>query len=238
MYKLAIVEDDDSAAQQLQTYFSQYSDENSVEFDIQRFSNGVDFISDYQSVYDIVLMDIEMPMMDGMETARRLRAIDENVILIFVTNMAQQAINGYEVNAVNFLVKPVSYFKFSHAISKVIDKIVMRHDEVITVRAKESFYRLSVREIIYIEVYGHFLYYYTAKGKIEARGSLVQTEKELEPLGFARCNDCYIVNLRYVLQFNSKGVKLGGCEEEIPISRRKKNEFLDKLNMYINRNNV
>lgn len=237
MYKLAIVEDDDCAAQQLQSYFSEYSKENMVEFDIQRFCNGVDFISDYQSVYDIVLMDIEMPMMDGLETARRLREMDENVVLIFVTNMAQQAINGYEVNAVNFLVKPVSYFKFKNALGKVIGRIDMERNDVITIRAKEFFYRLSVREIIYIEVYGHSLYYYTTKGKIEARGTLVQTEKELEPLGFARCNDCYIVNLRYVQQFNSKGVKLGGCEDEIPISRRKKNEFLDKLNVFINRSN-
>ena len=233
MYKIAIVEDDDCAAGLIRSYCEQYFKEHPAEFDIDHFTNGVDFISDYHSVYDIVLLDIEMPMMDGMEAARRLREIDENVVLIFATNMANQAIQGYEVNAIDFLVKPVSYFKFEHAFKRAIYRVERLCCRTVTIKSKEAYYRLSAQEIIYVEVYGHFLYYYTSKGKIEVRGSLLQAEKELEPMGFARCNDCYLVNLRSVVRFNSKSVWLSGCEEEIPVSRRRKNDFFDKLTVYV-----
>ena len=113
MKHIAVVEDDSSASQQIQNYLSLYQKENEQEFSVTVFADGLSILEDYHPIWDIILMDIEMPLMDGMTAAKCIRELDQSVIIIFITNMAKYAIKGYEVGALDFVLKPVSYFAFS-----------------------------------------------------------------------------------------------------------------------------
>ena len=110
MVRIAIVEDDDACRAQLEAYVRRYGGETGGEFQITSFSDGLDIAEDYRPIYDSILLDIEMPRLDGMTAAERIRSFDPGVILIFITNMAQYAIKGYEVDALDFVLKPVGYF--------------------------------------------------------------------------------------------------------------------------------
>ena len=95
MINIAIVEDDDSAALILRDYFTYYQEKNDIQFDITRFNDALSFLSDRRVLYDIILMDIELPNLNGMDAALKLREFDKESVLIFVTNMAQFAVKGY-----------------------------------------------------------------------------------------------------------------------------------------------
>ena len=112
MYNIAIIEDERDAAQLIRSYLDEYSKSSGEQFTVYEFSNAVRFLENYTAKYDIVFMDIELPDMNGMEASRRLRMMDKDVILIFVTNMAQCAVSGYEVEAFSFIVKPATYNNF------------------------------------------------------------------------------------------------------------------------------
>lgn len=120
MLHVSIVEDDPSSAKLLGRYVKKYFEETGGEYKLSYFTDGLQFIADYSGNCDIVFMDIEMPRLDGMATARRLRAIDQTVSLIFVTNMAKYALKGYEVDALDFMLKPVEYFNFCLKMEKAI----------------------------------------------------------------------------------------------------------------------
>lgn len=111
MYRIAIVEDQDSDAQQLETALKTYSRETSVPFSWDHWTSGEIFLQKYRHQYDIVFMDIRLAGIDGMETARRLRRMDSAVLLAFLTSLAQYAIAGYEVEAIDYIVKPLSYLR-------------------------------------------------------------------------------------------------------------------------------
>ena len=112
LLNIALCEDETTTAERMQRFLQQYAEEFHEGIQVSVFSNGVDFLENYTPRFDIVFMDIMMPLMDGMEVAEKLRAIDRDTTLVFVTNMAQYAIRGYEVDASDFIVKPVSYNEF------------------------------------------------------------------------------------------------------------------------------
>ena len=112
MRNIAIVEDEDAAAEVLQGHIEQYAQRNGQEFQICRFHDAVEFLKDYRPLYSVVFMDIQMPHRDGMSAAEELRSVDKTVSLIFITNLVQYAQKGYEVDAIAYLLKPVSYFDF------------------------------------------------------------------------------------------------------------------------------
>ena len=128
MKNIAILEDEDGAAELLISYIEKYSAVTGQKFEIMRFKSAVEFLADYKSVYAVIFSDIQMPEMNGMDAAVELRKRDKTVSIIFITNLVQYAQRGYEVDAVSFLVKPVSYFDFSMKFKKALDIYVMNEE--------------------------------------------------------------------------------------------------------------
>jgi len=226
--RIAVVEDEDKAAELLISYIKRYEEEKGFSFEVIRYTNGLSFISDYKADIDILFMDIEMPHLDGMTTAQKLRELDEHVCLIFVTNMAQYAIKGYEVDAMDFVVKPVRYFSFSLKLDRAIKQRRRLEKAELVLPDKESAKRLVISDILYIEVKNHTLIYYTVSGdSVSVRGTISAEEENLRGRGFARCSNSYLVNLAKVTAVEKNTLLLDG--KVLPISRTQKAEFMRAL---------
>lgn len=232
MISIAIVEDNRSEAKLLNEYIERYGKENGIAFEVNVFADAVLFLTNYRPRYDIVFMDIEMPDMDGMQASVRLREVDASVTLIFVTNMAQYAVKGYEVDALDFIVKPVSYSIFSPKMAKAIrntsDK---RGKTMISVNTEKGMTMLPANELCYVEVMRHRLIYHTDVGEIVSGGSLKEAEEKLADMPFSKCNSCYLVNLRFVRAVEGDTVTVG--KDKLQISRRRKKQFLDDIAVYM-----
>ena len=180
MIKIAIVEDEAMYAKQLEEFLHQYEKENGEAFDITIYSDGDQIVNKYQSQYDIILMDVEMKFMDGMSAAEEIRKVDTEVVIIFITNMAQYAIRGYAVDALDYVLKPVSYFAFSQRLSRAIGRMKKRETKMIMVSMKGGTVRINIANIYYIESQGHTLILHTILGDYETTGTMKEMEEKLD----------------------------------------------------------
>lgn len=226
MYHIAIVEDEISFVQQLQTYLCRFSEENQMEFKVSVFQDGADILKDYKREYDAIFLDIEMPQVNGMEVAEQIRDMDDDVIIMFITNMAQYAIQGYSVGALDFVMKPINYYTFALKLKRVLKRVDKKdkEQEHIILHLPDGVKKLDIRHIYYVEVQNRTLYYYTSKGTFSVKGTLQSVEKQLEKYSFAKCNHWYLVNLKHVKEVR-KNIAYVGCYE-VEISRRNKAAFL------------
>lgn len=232
MIRIAIVDDDDTSYALIKKYLQKFSDENSVVFDIRYFKDPLFFLEDYTSS-DIVLLDIEMPYMNGIEAAQKLREIDPTVALIFITNYVQYAIKGYSVNAIDYVLKPINYTRFSALMSKTVKLIDRDKNADIALHTTAGMRKIPVYSIIYIEVTDHLLIYCTENGNFEVWGTLKEAEKTLPGECFVRCNHSVIVNLKYVYSMEKNIIRLSKVNREIAVSHNKKQEFISRLTRFI-----
>ena len=147
MIRIAMVEDEAAVREQLQGYIQRYTRQYGTEFAVTEFSDGVEILDAYRPVYDIVLLDVEMKHLDGMETARRIRELDRDVVLLFITNMAQYAIKGYAVGALDYVLKPVPYFAFSQQLQKAEEKLRRRARHYLAVPVEGGLRRLDTAQL-------------------------------------------------------------------------------------------
>ena len=230
-YSIAIVEDNIQFSESVKGYLDKYSKENNVDFNVYYFSDGDEITSDYEAKYDIIFLDIEMKRLDGMSAAQKIRTYDSEVIIIFITNMAQYAISGYNVGALSFLLKPLPYFAFSQELTKSIDRLNKRKQKAILVTTENGMIKLTTQEITYIESFGHDLIIHTKNESYIIRGTIKRMEEEIGGLSFYRCNHGYLVNLAYVQGVKDDDVIIG--DDRLKISRPRKKAFLSALTQYI-----
>ena len=229
--KVAIVEDEASYAQQLHDFILRFQTEFQKTLDVRCYPNGILFLDEFRGQYDIILLDISMPGIDGMETAHRIRKIDSEVVILFVTNLAQYAIRGYEVDASDYILKPVTYFAFSQRLNRAISRVTRSTSRSIIINHKTGSQKLKLDSIYYIESVGHDLVYHTSRGNYTASGTIKDVESELITYHFFRCNKGLLVSLQHV-----DGI-IDGCAvvngDRLQISRPRKNAFMDALANYI-----
>lgn len=227
MIRIAIVEDDADDAAQLAEMTRTALERLGERGEIGIFYNPLYFLDNYNPDYDIIFMDIEMPEMNGMEVARRLRQKDTNVVLIFVTNVARFAVDGYTVDATDFIVKPTTSENLYTKLDRAIKNIAAGRGDRIIIRCRSGACVENASRIKYIEVIDHKLLFHTMDKVIAATGSLSKLEAQLKSRGFSKCNSCYLVNLAYVTEINNKIAYVGG--EELVISRGRLKPFMKDL---------
>lgn len=226
--KVAIVEDDSLAAAQLKKYLGRLGSEMEMEFEIVHYTDAEAFLKERAKENPaMVFLDIELPTIDGMEAARQLRRQDAAVVIIFVTKMVQLAQAGYAVNALDFLVKPVTYAEFKMKIQRAVNVARAREVRTLQILFDGGFYRIPCDKIVFVEVTGHHLKFQLVDGEVEARGSLSSVEEKLAGRGFLRCNSCYLVNVKYIDSVKGYDLYLNGHRLKISHPRRK--EFMRRL---------
>lgn len=232
MIRIAMVEDDAFCRQQLSEYLRRYERESGQNFHISVFQDGAEIARDYKPVYDIILMDIEMYYMDGMTAAERIRKLDMEAVIIFITNMPQYVMKGYTVDAMDYVLKPISYYAFSQRIDRALARMKKRSRSYISIPFKGGVKKQDVSQIVYVEVQDHALRYHTTGEDFDSRGTLSELEKELSPVQFFRCSKYCLVNLEYVEAVQGSDIVLGS--DTLQVSRARKKPLMDALNNYIN----
>lgn len=230
MLEIAIVEDRQEAVNNLENHIARLKTEKGIECKYTVFENGLFFIENYKPVYDVVFMDIEMPLMNGMEAATMLRKVDPYVPLVFITDLKQYALKGYEVEAMDFLVKPVNYTSFATMMERVCRRSTKK-EEQLTISSSQGTFNVNINDIYYVETLNHYIVYHTVNGDVSFFGSLTDEEKRLPTDRFIRCNSGYLVNLSQVKKVQDGEVYV--ADTSLPISRNKKTAFMQSLLNYM-----
>lgn len=230
MIHIAIVDDEKSYVSQIQQYIEQFERESGESIKVSVFSDGDAIVHKYKSKYDIILMDVEMKFMDGMSAAEEIRKKDSEVVIIFITNMPQYAIRGYAVDALDYLLKPVSYFAFSECLKKAITRRNNRASKFIVVNLKKGTARINIENIYYLETVDHNTIYHTVEGDKESYVSLNEAEEQLKQYHFFRISKWFLVNIAHVDNYQDGYITLG--KTTLSVSRSKRKELLDMLVTY------
>ena len=229
---IAVVDDNLNDRKMILDYLSQFFNESGVDYTTSTFEDGVSFLKDYSFSYDFIIFDIDMPQMSGIDTAKELRKKDSNVTIMFVTNMPQYALEGYSVEAVDYVLKPLSYPDFRLKMKKATRYILRNSVKKVTINTTEDgLITVDSSDIYYVESKLHYIYYHTKKGIYKMRAKLTEVEDILLPYHFARSGGSFLINLTYLEKIDGNEIVVAG--ETLPLSRRMKASLMSAFTKYI-----
>lgn len=230
--RAAVIDDTKEDARVIQEALERFGREEKIEIMVSMFDHADRFLEEYEKINpELVIMDIDMPGINGMEAAHKMRKLDENVALIFVTNMKHYALEGYSVDALDYLIKPVVYEDFALRMQKVRRYIVRNRDERIPLHTAGGVITPLISEIYYVESMLHTLIWHTKNGDFKIRDSMTRAEQKLRNFSFASCNKSFLVNLRDVESIDRDEVTVAGTP--LKISRGKKASFISQYTRYL-----
>ena len=230
---VAIVEDSHEDLENCLSLLDRYSKEKGITFDVQTFESGDAFLMRFKSQYHFIILDINLSAMNGIDVARKIREKDEEVVIMFATNLAKYATKGYEVDAIDFALKPLTYASFYMRLERVVKKLNKKQDFFIVVPFEGGFNKVNIDDVLYIEVISHdIIFHLTSGDSITTTGTLKKYEEQLINHWFIRCNSCYLVNARKIKRVEKLDIQLAN-DEIIAISHPKKKSFMESFKQYV-----
>ena len=216
---IAIVEDEEIHSSLLRQYILAWAEEKSKTVHIFTYTNAESFLFSLEdNVPDAVFADIQMPGMNGMEMIRKLREKDSEMPVVFTTGLSEYLREGYEVQALHYLIKPISAEKVFECMNRVCSH--KNTHELFAARTEDGMIRIDLREVNYCEAQGHYVRFVMAdKSEVLVMNSISELEKDLPGETFVRCHRSYLCNLKNVKQIVQDSVIFDNGESA-PVSRR------------------
>lgn len=231
MLRIAIVDDEAPERERLKQYIENRLKAGGREAFFLLYEDGLKLVQDAPKDLDILFLDIQMEEMDGIQAARAVRRYDEEVLIIYITNMAQYAIEGYSVNALDYLLKPVDEAAVGQTLDKALKRLEKKASPVISLRGMKGTFVLEAAKICYIETYDRKLMVHTTQGEAILCSETLQAMEERLPGWFFRCHSAFLVNLRLVERIAGSDIVAGGVK--IPLSKHRKKEFMQAMTAYV-----
>lgn len=228
MVIIAICDDEKETQILLENHLNKILTDINKEYKIQKYSSGEELLKSELNHIDILLLDIQMGQINGMDTARKIREVNNNMEIIFITSLIDYVQEGYEVRAYRYLLKPLELEELKKHVLKCIKEIEKNKNQYILIKNKSNTYKIYSNEIKYIEVQKKNMLIHTINKDFDARYSLEKIEKDLNVEGFVRCHKSFIINLNYVENIKSN-VAILDSDEEVPISRYRHKDVKEKF---------
>ena len=234
MIRIAVCDDDRTELNRARVLLDQYCEERQREIACTFFQSPLDLLAEVErgTRFDILFLDVLMPGQNGMEAAKELRQMDENVKIIFMTSSPEFAVESYTVNAYFYQLKPIWKESFFHIMDAVLETCAVEQVQGLVLRCKTGIVRVEPRKIEYCEVIHRTLLLHLTSGRtLETNGTLEDLSAQLRPYGrFLRPHRSFLVNMDYVQKISARAITMR-CLTEIPIPRGRyneiKNEFLE-----------
>ncbi len=229
MYRVVICDDEATSLQISQILTEQVLEEDGIEYEITTFEDMrvmTEALADEKAEYDVLLCDILAVGMNGIEAAKELRRLGEKLPIIFISSTAEYALDGYSVNALRYLQKPIDINKLREALQEAYQS--MRGSDVLKFQVADRFYKIPFEEIEYLESQGRDTDIITGDGKISVHMKFSDVEKKLPADMFLRCHRSYIINLAQAKDL-ARYRFLTKSGTEIPVSQLQYNETKRKF---------
>ena len=202
---------------------------------VTQFTNGYELIDYYKKHqgFDLIFLDVEMPEPNGLQVGGRIRDIDRDVIIVFLTGHRQYVFESLRIEVFDYLIKPAE----CEVVQRLLNRAYMKYREqhhIINLKWQSHTYALEVNSIVYIEGYNRHAMFFTIKDKYECVGKLDEYEAVLEPYGFLRCHQGFLVNMKYIKSIESDRL-MTTTGIAVPMSVRKKQKCLRAFNNYLMR---
>lgn len=235
MLKLIVCDDEPVICEAIQNMLTRFSEECGIPLDVSTCESGEKLLEMITPDVDILLLDIRMGELSGMDAARKIREKNSNICMIFVTTMTQYALEGYKVHAFGFLKKPLTYAQLRLQMLDAVQMLKSRIPESITVKSGNDTWRLDLDKLYYMEIYGHDIHAVCTDQTITCYGSLSDFERMLTPKGFYRCHKSFLVNLRYIRQIGMTQIFMTDGSV-VPVSKYRKRDLSEAFARYIGGN--
>lgn len=232
---IAIIDDCIKDIEILKDFINRYKSKYNEPFEILSFSSGEEFLGSSNDL-DIIFLDIEMPELDGIKTAQLIRKKDKKIPIIFQTNMANYALQSYEVHALDFIVKPITYEIFEDRFTRALEFAKLQQKKAIIVKDNDnSLIKIYNSDIYYIEKKQNYTFFYTIFGIFKTRQSLKQTIKSLDNYIMLQASSGTYINPNYLEKILSTSIIVNKIE--MPLSRRRKQQFIQEYMQYLSNRN-
>lgn len=229
--QIAIVDDEAIQADTMTSLISQAAEDIKQTVQITAFSSGEAFlfeVEDYPDL-DMVFLDIEMKQVDGLEVAKKIRELDLEMTIVFATAFAEYAVQGYEVQAMDYLLKPIEVDKIARVLQRHLDKHPSIK-ETITLDTTEGVFKTVMDDIVYVEVNKRECEIHLVHQTVTVNRTLRELSDELNE-DFAQTHRSYLVNVKHINRLLKADAELSNGDT-VPVSRRLAKEIQTKFVEY------
>ncbi len=218
-YRIAICDDEQNQIEYITSIVASWSAHEGHGCEIRTFASAEAFLFEYEEdkAYDILLLDVEMKNINGIELAKRIRKDNNRAEIIFITSHFEFVGEGYEVDALHYLIKPISVEKLTQVLTKAAEKLSVEPPSVV-ISCEGETVKLYESDILYVESFLHYIVIHTKDNEYKIKENISVFENKVSDV-FYRIHRSYLVSLKYITRISRTSVNIGNTE--LPLSRGK-----------------